>query len=294
VQALFPGAEATIWECQTGRGDLTVLQSSLADAAYCAQRLEANSVAGQAVTTHQPQLEPDLAARPEAVNDPAVHLGLRSMSAVPLISHDRVLGAISLYAYEVKSDVVGGGETELLEAFAAQAALALDNARMHREELGRQRLEEELKVARQIQLSMLPTSCPAAPGWEIDAMYEAARTVGGDFYDFYDLPGGAARLGMTVADVSGKGVPAAIFMGLSRTIIRTTALSGRGPASALRERVDPYDSWSGLFRARSMRCWAGFRRAIANGGHNRPYWYHAATGGHERDARGDPRHPERS
>jgi serine phosphatase RsbU (regulator of sigma subunit) len=291
LQALFPGAEATVWEYAPGRGDLTVLQSSLVEAAYCAQRLGPDSVAGQAVAARQPLLEPDLSLRPEAPGDPAVRLGLRSMSAVPLISHDRVLGAISLYACEVNSGILGRGETELLQAFAAQAALALDNARMHREELARQRLEEELKVARQIQLSMLPTACPAAPGWEIAAAYEAARTVGGDFYDFYDLPGSPPRLGMTVADVSGKGVPAAIFMGLSRTIIRTTALSGRGPASALRRANELIlkDSRSELFLSviyAVLELGTG-RVSYANGGHNRPLWVHAATGEiSELDARG--------
>jgi len=152
-------------------------------------------------------------------------------------------------------------------------------------------LEEELKVARQIQLSMLPTSCPVVPGWEIDAAYEAARTVGGDFYDFYDLPGPPARLGMTVADVSGQGVPAALFMGLSRTIIRTTALSGRGPASALlrRERADPERQpvrplLSAVYAALELDTG---RMIYANAGHNRPFWYHAATGEiTELDARG--------
>jgi serine phosphatase RsbU (regulator of sigma subunit) len=291
VQALFPGAEATIWEYHPVPDELTLLQSSLSDASYRAQRLGADSVAGLAVAARRPQLEPDLSLRPEAPMDPAVHLGLRSMVAVPLISHDRVLGAISLYAYEAKPDPSGAWDTGLLQAFAAQAAIALDNARLHQEELARQRLEEELKFARQIQLSMLPTSCPEAPGWEIAAAYEAARTVGGDFYDFYDLPGLPARLGMTVADVSGQGVPAALFMGLSRTIIRTTALSGRGPVSALLRANELIlkDSWSGLFLSAVYAVLElGSGRVIyANGGHNRPYWYHAATGEvTELDARG--------
>jgi serine phosphatase RsbU (regulator of sigma subunit) len=282
VQSLFPGTEATIWESHPERGGLVVLQSSLADVAYCAQRLSADSVAGQVVVTGRAQLEPDLSLRAEAARDPAVHLGLRSMIAVPLISRDRVLGAISLYAYEAKPDSVGGGETELLQAFAAQAAVALDNARLHRDELARQRLEDELKVAREIQLSMLPTASPVVPDWEIDADYQAARTIGGDFYDFYDLSGEPLRLGMTVADVSGKGVPAAIFMGLSRTIIRTTAFSGRAPASALLRANELIlkDSRSDFFLSAVYAVIEIESGAVtyANGGHNRPLWYHAATG----------------
>jgi serine phosphatase RsbU (regulator of sigma subunit) len=291
VQALFPRTEATIWEFHPARDILTVLQSSLADSSYCAQSLSVDSVAGRVVATRRPELEPDLSQRPEAPRDPAVRLGLRSMVAVPLISHDRVLGAISLYAYQAKPDSVGSGETELLQAFAAQAAVALDNARLHREELERQRLEDELKVARQIQLSMLPTSCPVVPGWEIDAAYQAARIVGGDFYDFYDLPGQPPRLGMTIADVAGKGMPGAIFMGLSRTIIRTTAFSGRGPVSALLRANELIikDSRSDLFLSAvyaALELDTG-RVIYANAGHNRPLWHHAATGEiTELDARG--------
>jgi len=109
VQALFPGSEATIWECQPARSELTLLQSSLADPSYRAQQLTSDSVASQAVATCQPQLEPDLTARPEASVDPAVRLGLRSMVAVPLISRDRALGAISLYAHEAKPDPLAHG-----------------------------------------------------------------------------------------------------------------------------------------------------------------------------------------
>jgi sigma-B regulation protein RsbU (phosphoserine phosphatase) len=96
---------------------------------------------------------------------------------------------------------------------------------------------------------------------------------------------------MTVADVAGQGVPAALFMGLSRTIIRTTALSGRGPASALLRANELIlkDSRSGLFLSAVyavLELDTG-RVIYANGGHNRPYWYHAATGEvTELDARG--------
>ncbi|MEN8184636.1 MAG: hypothetical protein ABFS46_19105, partial [Myxococcota bacterium] len=80
------------------------------------------------------------------------------------------------------------------------------------------RLEEELAVGRQIQLSMLPKSCPVVPGWQFRDIYLSARQVGGDFYDFFELPDQPHLLGLVIGDVSGKGVPAALFMGISRTL----------------------------------------------------------------------------
>lgn len=292
VQALFPGAEATIWGYRPEQRNLTVLQSSLIDPTYLAQRLDLNSVAGRAVTSRQTCTEPNLAAlgTPIAL-DLAARLGLQGLISVPLISRDRALGVICLYTYAAAGSTPGTNEVELLEAFAAQAAVALDNARLHSEELRRQRLEEELAVGRQIQLSMLPKGCPQVAGWEFAAAYSAARIVGGDFYDFYELPGQPARLGLIVADVAGKGVPAALFMALSRTIIRTTALSGRGPAAALLRANDLIlkDSQAEMFLT---ACYAtldlGAGRLIyTNAGHNRPLWRRAATGSlHELDLGG--------
>ena len=120
------------------------------------------------------------------------------------------------------------------------------------------------------------------PGWQFAATYQAAHIVGGDFYDFYDLPGKPERLGLVIADVADKGVPAALFMALSRTIIRTTALSGRGPASALLRAngLILNDSASDLFLSAvyaALEVETG-RLVYANAGHNRPLWYRAATG----------------
>ena len=132
-------------------------------------------------------------------------------------------------------------ELRFLRLMANQAAIAVDGLRLRQEEVQRQRMQEELAVGRQIQLSMLPKACPIIPGWQIVAVYQAARMVGGDFYDFFELPGAPRRVGMLVADVADKGVPAALFMALSRTVIRTHRAQRprgrRGPAA--RQPVDP-------------------------------------------------------
>ncbi len=80
-------------------------------------------------------------------------------------------------------------ELRFLRLMANQAAIVLEGLRLRQEEVQRQRLHEELALGRQIQLSMLPKAAPTLPGWQIAAVYQAARMVGGDFYDFFMLPG---------------------------------------------------------------------------------------------------------
>ncbi len=91
-------------------------------------------------------------------------------------------------------------------------------AKQQEEAQERQRIEQELRVARLIQQTLLPKTLPGLPGYEVAAYYQPAREVGGDFYDFLQLPHG--RLGLIVGDVSGKGVPAAIVMAITRTMLR--------------------------------------------------------------------------
>jgi serine phosphatase RsbU (regulator of sigma subunit) len=168
--------------------------------------------------------------------------------------------------------------------FALQV-MAIMSRRMRRlmeEEVKRQRLEEELAIGRQIQLSLLPESCPRIPGWEITAAYRAARQVGGDLYDFIPAPDNPHILNIVIADVTGKGVPAALFMAFGRTVIRSESRNGRGPAATLR-RTNQFivqDIRSRLFLSAfyaSLNTQNG-RLRYANGGHDLPLWWRAATG----------------
>jgi phosphoserine phosphatase RsbU/P len=95
-----------------------------------------------------------------------------------------------------------------------------------------QRLDEELQVARRIQLSLLP-ACPLAPGYTFDAKYIAAREVSGDFYDFLYHALAEGRLELVIGDVTGKGVPAALMMAHSRAVLRAEARHAGGPAELL-------------------------------------------------------------
>jgi serine phosphatase RsbU (regulator of sigma subunit) len=145
----------------------------------------------------------------------------------------------------VKGDVLGGllaGESgghggfderrlEIIRGIAQQAALAVQNDRLQQEMAERERLERELQLAREIQQTFMPEHLPEFPGWDLAVIWEAARQVAGDFYDVFQLPEG--RLGLVIADVADKGMPAALFMALTRTLMRAAAAEERSPADAL-------------------------------------------------------------
>ena len=98
----------------------------------------------------------------------------------------------------------------------------------------RGRVDRELATAHRIQLSLLPRTFPAPSGWEVAARYRAAREIGGDLYDVYPArEGGSGGLGLSIADVTGKGVTAALLMAFCRAIMRTAAWNGHGPADTL-------------------------------------------------------------
>ena len=100
-------------------------------------------------------------------------------------------------------------------------------------EVEHQRLEQELAIGRQIQLSLLPAQPPPHPGWQFASFYQAAHQVGGDFFDFINFFDEPHCQNIVIADVSGKGVPAALYMAVARTMIRAESRNGRSPAAVL-------------------------------------------------------------
>jgi serine phosphatase RsbU (regulator of sigma subunit) len=120
---------------------------------------------------------------------------------------------------------------EIMTGIAHQAAMAIQNERFQQERLGRERLEREIQLAREIQQIFIPRQLPQLHDWELAAMWRAARQVAGDFYDLIELPD--KRLGLVVADVADKGMPAALFMALTRTLVRAAATEETSPAAVL-------------------------------------------------------------
>jgi len=123
----------------------------------------------------------------------------------------------------------------LLTAIGLQVSVALDNAQLHQELLSRQRIEQEVALAREIQLSYLPSRVPelAHQNFELHAELLPAQEISGDFYDYFGL--GAHRLAIAVADVCGKGIPAALFMSMVRALLRNFAERERDPGIILRD-----------------------------------------------------------
>lgn len=134
--------------------------------------------------------------------------GTRSELAAPLQVEGRTIGVFNLECDLV--DAYHEGHLEIVRAFAAQAAVAVERAQLTRVLLERRRLEKELAIARDIQLSFLPKADPVVPGFELAGTTRPHDEVGGDYYDFLQVTD--TRLGIPIADVSGKGIPAALIM----------------------------------------------------------------------------------
>ena len=161
---------------------------------------------------------------------------------------------------------------EIINGIAQQVALAIQNEHLQQEMLARERLEHEVHLARQIQQAFLPEYLPVFPNWELAACWQTARQVGGDFYDVFELPDG--RLGLLIADVSDKGIPAALFMALTRTLVRAVVYDVPSPAEALRRVNDLIipDNRQGMFvtAVYAVLSLQTGELIYANAGHNPP------------------------
>jgi sigma-B regulation protein RsbU (phosphoserine phosphatase) len=142
---------------------------------------------------------------------------LNSSLMVPLVYQGRVIGSLNLG--EKKSGKAYNREDiDLFRTLAHQGAVAIENARLFQENLEKQRMEEELNIARDLQMSMLPATCPKMRGFEISAASTPAREVGGDFYDFFKVDD--EKLALIVGDVTGKSVSGALVMSAARSVFR--------------------------------------------------------------------------
>lgn len=164
----------------------------------------------------------------------------------------------------------------LLSGIAHQISLRLQNAALTQQAAVRLSLERELETARSIQESFLPHEPPAHPGWEVGAYWRAARHVAGDFYDFIPLPEGprGPRWGLVIADVTDKGVPAALYMALTRTMLRSIAFYEAGPAATLANlnRMLYHDTRADMFVTMIYAIWEPLASRViyANAGHCLP------------------------
>jgi serine phosphatase RsbU (regulator of sigma subunit) len=211
---------------------------------------------------------------------------------VPLVSHGELIGLINLGA-RLSEQEYSGDDHKLLADLATQAAPALRVAQLvkqqQEEAAERERIQQELKVARLIQQTLLPQELPALNGWDVTAYYQPARAVGGDFYDFIYFPNG--KVGFIVADVTDKGVPAALVMATTRTLLRAAAERLETPGAVLARTNDvlvdeiPPRMFVTCFYA--LLDPATGHLSYANAGHDVPYRT-TTTGVEELRARGMP------
>jgi sigma-B regulation protein RsbU (phosphoserine phosphatase) len=145
---------------------------------------------------------------------------------VPIVRNERAIGALNL-----ESDVIGtynDGDLEVLRFFADAAAISVEKAMLHRQILENRLIEQQLRLAQNVQSRLLPSKPPKVPGYDIAGICIPTFEIGGDYFDYFMLPDGA--IGFVIADVSGKGIPAALIMTAFRSLLRTQARGGSGPA----------------------------------------------------------------
>jgi serine phosphatase RsbU (regulator of sigma subunit)/putative methionine-R-sulfoxide reductase with GAF domain len=219
-----------------------------------------------------PLTTPD-AAR-EGYVSPAITraLGTHIFTALPLRVRERLSGVL-LVGYAEGSPALSARRMGLLTGIANQAALALEAAQLYQQTVQQERLQHEIELARSIQASFMPECCPHLEGWQLAVEWRAARGVGGDYYDF--IPLDAQRLGLVIADVSDKGVAAALYMALSRAVMHAAALSyPHSTAEALRHvnQVLMEDTRSGMFVSMfyAIVDLSTGRLSYARAGHNPP------------------------
>ena len=206
-----------------------------------------------------------------------------SILCLPMISiNGNLVGVIQVLNKK------GGGafdqrDESLLEALGAHAAVAVERAKLTAAYVEKQRIEEALKLARDIQMSILPQRFPPFPErdeFEIFATIEPAREVGGDFYDFFFVD--RDNLCFCIGDVSGKGIPAALFMAVSKTLIKAKSSKGMYPDEILSDVNEELcvDNDAAMF----VTIFCGILNTrtgevlYCNGGHNPPYIFSKAQG----------------
>jgi sigma-B regulation protein RsbU (phosphoserine phosphatase) len=154
---------------------------------------------------------------------------ISSMVIVPLVSHDGVIGI--LYATKDIAYGFDHEDVDLISAFADQATIAIENSRLIKKSLERERLMREMLLAQDMQRKLLPQSVPSHPNLDIEALSTPAFEVGGDYYDFTTLD--EKHIGILVGDVSGKGVSAAFYMAEMKGIFQSLSKIYRSPREFL-------------------------------------------------------------
>src|SRR5687767_1108694 len=222
---------------------------------------------GTVALSGKPIISNDVRSNPVYVN---ARDRTRSEMVAPIISNDEVIGCFDLESDELNA--YSDDDLEVLMLLASQVAIIIEKVMLHEQLIEKQRLQAQLEIARQVQLELLPPRDPLLEGFDISAYNFPTEEVSGDYYDWvriYD-----DQIGIVIADVSGKGVPAAILMAFLRASLR--AASHIGYATHISMAKVNYLLWESIERNQFVTAFYGILDAsnrtlsYSNGGHNPP------------------------
>lgn len=199
---------------------------------------------------------------------------LRPFLLLPLFWREQLIGILMLGEREAGT-AFSGEDIGLLSMLANQIAIAVENSRLYQEKLEKQHMEKELALAREIQRMLLPLESPVSDHFEITALSIPSReVVGGDYYDYYFEP--PDRLGIVIADISGKGIPASLIMANLQAVSQVSARQFKKPSEVVHNvnqhivrttSVEKYATFLyGVYHLRSKKF------VFTNAGHNYPIW----------------------
>lgn len=223
---------------------------------------------GHVAVSGKPFTSPDVRKEPRYINARA---RTRSEMVAPIISNNEVIGVFDLESDELNA--YAKDDLEVLGMLASQVAIIIEKVMLHDQLIEKQRLETQLEVARQVQLELLPARDPQLEGFDISAYNFPTEEVSGDYYDWvriYD-----DQIGIVIADVSGKGVPAALLMAFLRASLRAATHIGYAPHISM-SKVN-YLLWESIERNQFVTAFYGIldaaNRTVAysNAGHNPPF-----------------------
>jgi serine phosphatase RsbU (regulator of sigma subunit) len=192
------------------------------------------TIVEEAMTTKKAFLSADAATDERfGMAQSIADFSIRSLVCAPMIGNDgEPIGVIQIDTLNQRARFTDE-DMEVLAGVASQAAVAIDNAKMHEQVVAQRALQRDMELARQMQRTLLPSKPPQVPGYFFFDYYQAARQVGGDYFDYVQLPGG--RYAVIVGDVAGKGVPAALLMARLSADVRFSLASEADPAKAVQQ-----------------------------------------------------------
>src|SRR6476620_5180943 len=228
---------------------------------------------GSVAITGEPIISPDVRENPVYVN---ARDRTRSEMVAPIISNDEVIGVFDLESDELNA--YSKDDLDVLMLLASQVAIIIEKVMLHEQLIEKKRLEGQLEVARQVQLELLPPNDPKLPGYDMSAYNFPTEEVSGHYYDWVQIF--EDQIGLVIADVSGKGVPAALLMAFLRASLRAATHIGYSPHISMAN-VN-YLLWESIERNQFVTAFHGILDAsnktlsYSNAGHNLPLLFKAS------------------